>query len=135
VSEFHFQSFDRARERSAPHELIGVTLDGTPWSRQLSRLTLVVAVKPECDGCSDFVEGKLGDLSHVDVVVISAEANDAWRAEHREVVISPLSFEQLQILAAPFYVLIDAPQGRVVSEGSVFSPSQVAQEIASFFTP
>ncbi|MGC2168306.1 MAG: hypothetical protein WA580_04310 [Acidimicrobiales bacterium] len=135
MSEFHFQSFDRARERPAPHELTGLTLEGTPWSRQLSRLTLVVAVKPDCDGCHDFVEGNLDDLSHVDVVVLSAEAHDEWRAERRAVVVSPASLEELQIVSAPFYVLIDASRGRVVGEGSVFSPIQVAQEIALFFTP
>ncbi len=134
MSEFHFHSFDRARERPAPHELTGLTLEGAPWSRQLSRLTLVVAVKPDCDGCSDFVEGKLDALSDVDVVVISAEASDGWRAERRAVVVSPASFEQLHILAAPFYVLIDAERGRVVGEGSVFNVSQVAAEIASFST-
>jgi hypothetical protein len=50
------------------------------------------------------------------------------------VVVSPATLEVLEILSAPFYVLIDGVQSRVVSEGSVFSPSQVAQEIAAFLT-
>ena len=128
-------SFDRARERPAPLELTGVTLEGAPWSRPLRRITLVVAVKPDCDGCTDFVAGDIGDLSHLDVVVVSSHTNDQWRAQHRAVLVAPALLEQLQISSAPFYVLIDALRGRVVGEGSVFSPAQVAQEIAPFFAP
>jgi hypothetical protein len=97
-------------------------------------MTVVVAVKPDCDGCRDFVEGNLDDLSHVDVIVVSAESNEDWRAQQRAVVVSPATLEVLEILSAPFYVLIDGVQSRVVSEGSVFSPSQVAKEIAAFLT-
>jgi hypothetical protein len=132
VSELHFHSFDRARERPAPPELTGVTLEGAPWRRQLDGVTLVVAVKPDCDGCRDFVQGNLDDLAHVDVIVVSAVSSAEWRIERRRVIVSPESFEELQIPSAPFYVLIDAPRGRVVSEGSVFSPAQVAGEIAGF---
>jgi hypothetical protein len=90
----------------------------------------VVAVKPDCDGCRDFVEGKLDELSHVDVIVVSAAPDDEWGADGRDVVVSPESLEVLQIPSAPFYVLVKG--GRVVSEGSVFSPAQVFQEIAAF---
>ncbi|MGC2486910.1 MAG: hypothetical protein WA359_11780 [Acidimicrobiales bacterium] len=134
MSEYHFHSFDRARERSAPRELTGATLAGTPWRRHLDRVTLVVAVKPECDGCRDFVEGNLEELSHVDVIVVSAEPHDEWRAQRRAVVVSPESFEALEIPSAPFYVLVDATHARVVGEGTLFSPAQVAQEIAGFLT-
>ncbi len=97
-------------------------------------MTLVVAVKPDCDGCRDFVEGNLDDLWNVDVIVVTAGPHDEWLAEHRSVVISPSTFEELQILSAPFYVLIDASRARVVAEGSVFSAGQVAHEIEAFLT-
>ena len=134
MSELHVHSFDRAPERPAPKELTGLTLEGTPWGRNLDRTTLVVAVKPDCDGCRDFVEGNLDDLSHVDVIVVSAELHDEWRAKHRAVVVSPETLEALQIRSAPFYVLIDGSRSLVVSEGSVFNPAQVAQEIAEYLT-
>ena len=132
MSEFQLHSFDRARERPAPSELVGRTLDGAPWRHRLDRTTLVVAVKANCDGCRDFVEGNLDEISRVDVVVLSAEPDEEWRAQGRPVVISPQSLEDLQIPSAPFYVLVDASRGMVVSEGSVFSAAQVAQEISAF---
>ena len=71
-------------------------------------LTLVVAVKPDCDGCRDFVEGNLDDLSNVDVIVVTAAA--PRRVARRTSRGSGLSgdVEELQIRSAPFYVLIDA---------------------------
>ncbi len=94
----------------------------------------MIAVKPDCDGCRDFVESNLDDLSNVDVIVVTAEPHDEWRGAHRAVVVSPETFKELQIPSAPFYVLIDASRSLVVAEGSVFSPAQVAEEIAAFLT-
>jgi hypothetical protein len=132
VSDFRPHSFDAPREREAPRELSGHTLDGKAWRRVLEGLTLVVAVKPQCDGCHDFLESDLEELDDVDVVIVSATGDDEWRDSRQHVVVSPETMSELDIRSAPFYVLIDAARQRVVSEGIVFGPAQVADEISPF---
>ncbi|MGH3733959.1 MAG: hypothetical protein ACRDVC_11425 [Acidimicrobiales bacterium] len=134
MSDFRAHSFDSPRGRPAPRELWGRTLDGEKWRHTLTGLTLVVAVKPNCDGCREFTDGDLFELSGVEVVVMSATTNDEWRQARQQVIISPETLMELDLRSAPLYVLIDASRQRVVSEGVVFAPAQVAQEIASFLT-
>jgi hypothetical protein len=93
-------------------------------------MTLVVAVKPDCDGCRDFLRGDLKELSNLDVVVISAVSSDEWVDVANDVLIAPELLKELDIRSAPFYLLIDPSSARVVTEGVVFGPSQVAAEIA-----
>jgi hypothetical protein len=105
------------------------------WRRVLEGLTLVVAVKPQCDGCRDFIDSDLDELDDVDVVIVSAAFDDEWHGARQRVVISPETLRELDIRSAPFYVLIDATRERVVSEGIVFAPAQVADEISPFLAP
>jgi hypothetical protein len=114
-----------------PREFVGVTPSGEERRREIRQVTLVVAVKPDCDGCREFVHGDLGDLSDVDVVIVSATSSDEWVDARHEVLISPTFIRELDIRSAPFYVLIDPSTWRVLTEGVVFGPSQVAAEIAS----
>jgi hypothetical protein len=93
-------------------------------------MTLVVAVKPDCDGCRDFLRGDLREFPDVDVVIVSAFSSDGWMDAANEVLIAPELMKELDIRSAPFYVLIDPLSLRVVTEGVVFGPSQVAAEIA-----
>jgi len=132
VSNFRPHSFDAPRERAAPRELSGRTLQGKEWRRVLEGLTLVVAVKPQCDGCRDFIDGDLDELDDVDVVIVSGMPDDEWHGARQRVVVSPETLNELGIRSAPFYVLIDASRQRVVSEGIVFAPAQVADEISPF---
>jgi hypothetical protein len=132
VSDFRAHSFDAPRERSAPRELSGHTLDGVEWRRSIERMTLVVAVKPDCDGCRDFIDGELEELNDVDLVIVSASAADEWRNARQRVIVSPEAMAELDIRSAPFYVLIDAARQRVATEGVVFAPAQVKAEITSF---
>jgi hypothetical protein len=132
VSDFRPHSFDTPRERAAPRELSGLTLQGKEWRRVLEGLTLVVAVKPQCDGCRDFIDGDLDELDDVDVVIVSATFDDEWHGARQRVVVSPGTLSQLDIRSAPFYVLIDATRQLVVSEGIVFGTAQVADEISPF---
>jgi hypothetical protein len=97
-------------------------------------MTLIVAVKPNCDGCHDFVDGELSELDDIDVVIVSAIADDEWRNARQEVIVSPETLSALEVRSAPFYVLIDVTRQRVVTEGVVFTPAQVAAEIASFLS-
>jgi hypothetical protein len=132
VSDFRPHSFDTPRERGAPRELAGTTLEGKEWRRVLEGLTLVVAVKPQCDGCRDFIDSDLDELDDVDVVIVSATFDDEWRGARQHVVVSPVTLNELDIRSAPFYVLIDATRQRVVCEGVIFAPAQVAAEISPF---
>ena len=123
------RSVDAPRERPAPSGFHGHDAHGVDVSMTFVRPTVVVAVKPNCDGCREFIstDRALGD--DVDVVV-AAEGDDvAWR-EARGVVIAPQLWRDLEIRSAPFYVLIDPARGLVTGEGSVFSPTQVAAEVA-----
>ncbi len=131
MSDFRARSFDPPRERAVPLEYVGTTPAGDERRIEIRHTTLVVAVKPDCDGCHEFVHGDLGDLSGLDVVIVSASSSSEWAKATHEVLISPALMRELDIRSAPFYVLIDPTTHRVVTEGVVFGPSQVAAEIAS----
>lgn len=130
MSDFRFRSFDPPRERPAPRVLVGISPGGEERRIELHRMTLVVAVKPDCDGCRDFLRGDLQEFPDVDVVIVSAFSSDGWMDAANEVLIAPELMKELDIRSAPFYVLIDPLSLRVVTEGVVFGPSQVAAEIA-----
>ena len=133
TSEFNARSFDSPRERSAPDTLNGHWSKGSATTIPLSEVTLVVAIKSHCDGCRDFINGDLSEL-RVPVVVISADEDETseWSDAQQPVLISPESFQLLDLRSAPFYVLVDPVAHRVVSEGVLFGPSQVAAEIAPY---
>lgn len=102
---------------------------------ELSGITLVVAIKPDCDGCRDFVHGDLKELAGVHVIVICAtNGGDEWDGARQEILMAPNLFDELDIRSAPFYVLIDPKSSRVLSEGVLFGPAQVAREIATYLT-
>ena len=122
------RSVDAPRERPAPTGFRGRNAAGDEVTHAFSRATVVVAVKPHCDGCRDFVSGAV-DLGDVDVVVVAAAEDDAW-GEARGVVIAPELWRDLDIRSAPFFVLIDPARSLVTYEGSAFSAAQVAAEIA-----
>ena len=127
-------SFDRPRERRAPTSFHGTTLAGEDVHIVLGALTLLVAIKPSCDGCRDFVQSDLHELAGVRVVVISESAGTAheWADARQPVIVAPAIVTALDIRWPPFYVLIDPIARRVVCEGVVFAPSQVAREVARF---
>jgi hypothetical protein len=95
-------------------------------------MTLVAAVKSHCDGCRALLESDLAEFGDVDVVVISATTEEEYRASPHAVIVAPELMVELEIRGAPFYVLIDPSTSKVVAEGSLFSPAQVASEIAPF---
>ncbi len=100
-------------------------------------MTVVVAVKEFCNGCRDFVfstpSGALGALS---VLVISEYefTSQEWRDAAADVVVSPSLWAALDIRSAPSYVVVDPVTARVMSEGVVFAPEQVAHEVDVFLS-
>jgi hypothetical protein len=130
VSDFRARSFDAPRERPAPQVIMGITPDGKERRIELRSMTLVVVVKPDCDGCRDFLRSDLHELSDVEVVIVSAVSSEEWVDALNDVLVAPELMKELDIRSAPFYVLIDPSSLRVVTEGVVFGPSQVAAEIA-----
>lgn len=95
--------------------------------------TLVAAIKPNCDGCREFVEGNLGGLDHVDLVLVSAtDGGGEWESSPREILVAPELMDDLGIRSAPYYVLIDPSSSSVVTEGALMSPAQVASEIERY---
>jgi hypothetical protein len=133
TSDFNARSFDRPRERSAPQSLNGHWIDGDETVVELDETTLVVAIKPHCDGCREFINADLDEL-HVPVLVVSAEDDETaeWRDARQPVFVSPEALRLLDVRWPPFYVLVDPHSRRVVTEGVLFGPSQVASEIAPY---
>lgn len=127
-------SFDRPRARPAPRVLDGHWLNGESARLELERVTLVVAVKPDCDGCRDFVASPLDALEGVDVVFVCATAleGDEWSQSRHPVIVAPALLAVLEVRWPPFYVLIDPVAQCVLTEGVVFGPRQVAAEIERF---
>jgi hypothetical protein len=115
----------------------GRTLDGDDVKKTLDSVTLIVAIKQSCDGCLDFVRSPLDELSHVAVVIVSAttDMNGEWVDAKHDIVVAPELLVELGIRWPPFYVLIDPAVQRVITEGVVFAPLQVAAEIAPYLAP
>jgi hypothetical protein len=135
TSEFDARSFDRPRERAAPDSLSGHWLNGAEATIALSEVTLVVAIKPNCDGCREFVIADLNEFG-VPVLILSADEDESgeWRDARHEIFISPESFRLLDVREPPLYVLVDPVARRVLTEGVVFGPSQVAFEISAYLS-
>lgn len=133
TSEFNARSFDRPRARAAPHSLSGHWSGGAPEVVELSRVTLVVAIKARCDACKEFINSDLDDLA-VPTLVISAEDDvlSEWGDARQPVFVSPDAFHLLDVRWPPLYVLIDPIARQVLSEGVLFSLGQVAAEIAPY---
>ena len=134
MSDYHPSSFDTPRDRHAPTQFAGRVLDDEVRTYVLTRTTLIVAVKPHCDGCRAFTQGDLASLRGVEVLIVSAGASHdgEWDSAMHDVIVAPELIEALEIRGAPHYVVIDPTSSRVVSEGIPFSPTQVAHEIAPF---
>ncbi len=126
-------SFDQPRQRHVSLSISGV-VNGVPVTKSITEKTLVVAIKPNCDGCRDFVHSTLDDLGNVDVLVVSetSDPNGEWINGNQEVIISPEILDILGIKWPPFFVLIDPSTSMIITEGVVFGPSQIAKEIAPF---
>jgi hypothetical protein len=133
TSEFNARSFDRPRDRVAPSSLRGHWPDGAEVTIELTDVTLVVAIKPHCDGCREFLHTDPDELD-VPVVVVSAEEDEAteWRDARHPVFVSPETLRLLDVRWPPFYVLIDPHAGRVLTEGVLFGAEQMASEIATY---
>lgn len=127
------RSFDDARDRPAPTSISGRTLAGERVTHEMQGPTLVVAIKSSCDGCRDFVHSDLEELGGVTVLILSStdDVLGEWQGAAQRVIVAPDALVALEIRWPPFYVLIDPERQRVVVEGVVFGPAQVATEIAA----
>ena len=133
TSEFNARSFDRPRDRVAPDSLRGHWSDGAEVALDLTEVTLVVAIKSDCDGCREFINADLDEL-RLPIVVISAgdDESSEWQGARQSVFVSPEAFRLLDVRWPPFYVLIDPLVHRVLTEGVLFGPEQVVAEIAGY---
>ena len=129
-------SFDRPRGRAAPTCVRGHWSNGDEVDFALEGLTLIVAIKPHCDGCTDFVHSSLDQLREVKVLIVSEfdDLDGEWTNAARRVLVAPETLRELDVKWPPFYVLVDPSTSRVITEGVVFAPAQVATEIAPHLT-
>jgi hypothetical protein len=83
------------------------------------------------------VRSPLSELDGVAVVIISAtgEADGEWSDAVQPILVAPGAIDELDICWPPFYVLVDPRARRVITEGVVFGPAQVASEIAPYLAP
>jgi hypothetical protein len=112
--------------------LSGRSLTGVERTIEVTTATLVAAIKPNCDGCREFLFGDLKDLVRVAVVLVSATTGDHEWEGAREILVAPDLMNELGIRSAPYYVLIEPSTSSVVTEGALMSPAQVAKEIQRY---
>lgn len=125
-------SFDRPAQRPVPSPLIGVDSQGTPTTFVFTHRTIVLAVKPDCDGCREFLTGPLLEFEGLDVVLVSVTPFEEGVSTSQRFIVAPEWMRQARIVSAPSYTVVDPSDSRVVSEGVAFSVSQVAAEIAPY---
>jgi hypothetical protein len=127
-------SIDAPRPRPAPRTYRGLSLSGELVQGEFVRPTLVLAVKEDCLGCRSVLESPVDAFGDVATLVVAARPSTEpwWAASHHPLVVSELLLQQLDVRWPPFYVLIDAKNATVVTEGVVFGPGQVREEIAAF---
>jgi len=90
--------------------------------------TLIVAVKDNCVGCSNFYAARHPGFASFDVFVINTDdvpiTNSAYPIYR-----APELLTALEIRSAPFYVLVDGTPPVVEREGLVFDVEQVLAEL------
>ncbi len=115
-----------------PSSIVGRDADGSSIEIPLTRMTLLVVVKPGCLGCREFLHAADHELAGLELVLVSEVADDRgeWR-DARAVLIAPAWIEAQRLIAAPSYALLSARTRRLIAEGAAFAVSQVMSEIAS----
>jgi hypothetical protein len=128
------RSIDAPRDRPAPRRFHATSLSGDAIESEFDRLSLVLAVKEDCMGCRSVIESSIDAFGDVAVVIVARTMPQEpwWSTSAHRVVVSESLLEQLDIRWPPFYVLIDPVAGRVVTEGVVFAPEQVREDIEPF---
>jgi len=122
------RSIDNPRRRPAPPAFELVDDTGTPTRVVPNGPTLIVAVKDNCVGCSNFYSSRHPGFATYDVYVIATDdvpiANSAYPIYR-----APELLAALEIRSAPFYVLVDGVPPFVEQEGLVFDVEQVLAEL------
>ena len=127
------RSFDAPRVRRVPPRWSGRSLEGEPVSGEFSSLALVIALKDSCDGCRRVLDAPIGAFGDVEVLLVVRDVvAEDWSSTAWRVVVAPELLSALDVRWPPFFALIDGRTQTLVSEGVVFDPVQVAEEIAPF---
>ena len=128
------RSIDPPRERAAPRRYRGVDLAGQPVEGEFNDLTLVVAIKEDCVGCRSVLESPADAFGDVATLLVAARRSSEswWSPTNHRVIVSQELLADLDVRFPPFYVLIDPQRQRVISEGVVFGPEQVREELAGY---
>ena len=128
------RSFDATRNRRAPRRYRGMTLQGEMVQGEFASPTLILAVKQDCLGCQSVFEAPERAFGDVSTLIVAARASiePFWRTTQHRVLVSELLLQELDVRWPPFYVLIDPSSETVLSEGVVFAPEQVREEIAPY---
>lgn len=128
------RSIDSPRERSVSRHYRGLDLAGQVIEREFVGVTLVVAIKEDCLGCRSVFESGIDAFGEVDTLLVAARPSlePWWTTTQHPVIISPQLLRDLEVRSPPFYVLVDPDRELVVTEGVVFGPEQVRDELAPY---
>ena len=121
------RSFDAPRPRRIPAFVEGVDDAGLVLTRTITSPTLIVVVKDNCGGCSEFVANQAIIPVTVLLVTESADASQKYGA-----FLAPAFIAAIDARFAPVYVLVAGEPLGVATEGTVFSAEQVLTEISPF---
>lgn len=126
------RSFGPTRPRPAPPRWTVRSRDGVAHQHELTTLTLVVAIKTNCDGCRAFYEEVPSTPDGLEVVVVVREnvGDEQFARATRPIYEARELLDELDVRWPPFYVLLAPEPARVVTEGVAFSPEQIFDEIA-----
>lgn len=121
------KSFDSPRRRSAPRDFRAQDASGEAVVGTIAQPTLVVVVKENCQGCSEFV----ADEEIIDVPLLVVTASQLASRTYG-VLWAPEFIEALDARYAPVYLWLAGDPLEVVTEGTVFSAEQVLAELAAY---
>jgi hypothetical protein len=125
------RSFGAPRPRPAPPTWVLGPRGGGPVTDEVTVPTLLVAVKPSCDGCRPFYLDPLTEFAGLRVIVVVRDGVDHadFESAVRPVYEAVDLCDALGIKWPPFYVLVAPHPARVVGEGVAYAPDQVLAEI------
>lgn len=128
------RTIDAPRERPAPQQYHARTLTGDEIVGELHGLTLVIAVKADCDGCRLLLAAPAQAFGDIHLLFVAAESSDepSWRLSTPPVVVSPELLRDLDVRWPPFWVLVDGDSGVVRAEGVPFGVEHVVEALTPF---
>lgn len=128
MRDLSVRSIDAPRERPVPLEFDGLDAEGRPAHVVLRGMTLVVAVKADCDACAEVLEAGVDDFGGFEGLVVAREVRALSGEGTVDRLASNALFDAVDLRFPPCYALIDAGRAMVVAEGALYSLAHAVTE-------